>query len=226
MIVVRILVGLSQLTWTCAIATVAERQREVADAGCGRRRSGRRPWPPRPTGSCPGGRTKSRIDRSCGREVPEHVDVGLDEAEVDADRVDVLEVAEVARRATSSRMLLDDRRVAVGVVAHEHEAALGRRRRPAARPSATVGGQRLLDQHVLAGLERGEAERGVRRGRRGDGDRLDRRVGQDLVEVVGDGDACCSGPTTLRARSRSRSQTQRSSVRSEARKLRMRFGPQ
>ena len=38
------------------------------------------------------------------RQVPEHVDVGLDQAEVDPDRVDVEDVAELRRAAIASRM--------------------------------------------------------------------------------------------------------------------------
>ena len=37
-------------------------------------------------------------------QVPEDVDVGLDQAEVDAHRVDEEDVAELARRSTSSRI--------------------------------------------------------------------------------------------------------------------------
>ncbi len=119
----RILVGLSQLTCTWAIAPPAQRQRQVADAGLagaervgavrGRRPSGRRPP----------GRTKSRIDRSCGREVPEHVDVGLHQPEVDPHRVDEQDVAELAvvRRARGSCSTAG--RVAVGVVGHQDQAA-------------------------------------------------------------------------------------------------------
>ena len=74
------------------------------------------------------------------------------------------------------------RRVAVGVVAHQDQAPLGRLDQLA--PLGDRGGQRLLDQHVLAGFRPpGEARAWVRAG--GDRDRLDRVVVED-PSTVGD----------------------------------------
>ena len=54
-----------------------------------------------------------------GGKIPEHIDVRLDKAEVDPDRVDVEQVTEhaVGNRPTD---VLHGRRVAVGVVDHEY----------------------------------------------------------------------------------------------------------
>ena len=103
MIMVRTLVGLSQFTWTWAMASPASVKGEVADARLARRRSGR-----------PLGRHGDRCaivgqdeveDRQVvGGEVPEDVDVRLHQPEVDAHRVDELDVAELAADAPSSRM--------------------------------------------------------------------------------------------------------------------------
>ena len=45
-------------------------------------------------------------------------------------------------------------------------------------------GERLLDEHVLAGFERALGQRVVGLRRRGDHDRLDRRVGEHGVELA------------------------------------------
>ena len=89
------------------------------------------------------------------REVPQDVDVGLDEAEVDPHRIDEQDLAEhaVGDELADAQ---NRRGVAVGVVGHQHEIAhprlvdhdLGRR---------IVVGQRLLDQHVLARAQRRQA---------------------------------------------------------------------
>ena len=50
-------------------------------------------------------------------------------------------------------------------------------------------GHGLLEQHVLAGLERGHADLGVQVVRRDDVDGLDGRVAQQLAVVAVDGDA-------------------------------------
>ena len=156
MIVWRIFVGLSQLTWTWTIPP--------DDSGIVRYETQLRPAP---IGSAPmaltdTGRTSGGQDVVDDRqvvrgEVPQHVDVGLDEAEVDAHGVEVLDVADVAA-VDELADVLHGRRVAVRVVAHQHEAGivggldelapLGDRRR-----------ERLLDEHVLAGGERGQSDR-------------------------------------------------------------------
>ena len=85
------------------------------------------------------------------REVPEHVDVGLDQAEVDPHRVDEQDLAQLAA-ARSARGSLHRRRVAVGVVAHQHQAGCSAAASTIAAASRGRVGERLLDQHVLAGL--------------------------------------------------------------------------
>ena len=130
-------------------------------------------------------------------EVPEHVDVGLDEAEVDAHRVDVLDVAELRRRDELADRT-DRRGVAVRVVAHQHEA---RARRPAStsaarrRPTDASG----FSTSTCLPASR-HAQRDRRRGSRpGSRSRRPRpRIGEHRVEVVGDADACCSAPPPAR----------------------------
>lgn len=90
------------------------------------------------------------MERSCGARSPEHVDIGLHQTKVDPDRVDVENIAQhpvgdgVANRG-------DGGRVAEGVVDHQHSIGL------LSRGDHPLGGfdgvgQRLFDQHVLAGL--------------------------------------------------------------------------
>ena len=219
----RIFVGLSQLTCTCAIAPLGERHREVADAGlAGAERIGavRRD-------RChveSAGQDEVHDRQVVRREVPEHVDVGLDEPEVDADAVDEEDVAEEAVRDQLAD-LQDGRRVAVGVVGHQHEAALPRRLDHLDALRRDVG-ERLLDDDVLARLERREHDRMVRARRCRDGDRVDRRVARaprrgsavtgDSADAVGD----ALRPLGVEVADRGQVPVRL------ARKLRARFGPQ
>ena len=85
-----------------------------------------------------------------GCEVPEDVHVGLHEAEVDPDGVDVLDVADLAAVDEPSH-LANHGRVHERVVAHEHQPpGLGL----AGQAHAVRGGRRqwLLHQHVAPGL--------------------------------------------------------------------------
>ena len=101
---------------------------------------------PAPTGSEPCAATETGVhaggqdrleDRQVVRgQVPQHVDVALHQAQVDAHRVEVLQVAELAAADQAARSSCDRLGVAVGVVEHQHPAVVGRRPRPAARPSA------------------------------------------------------------------------------------------
>ena len=76
------------------------------------------------------------------------------------------------------------RRVDERVVDHQRQAAaLGLLDQPA--PLVAIGGHRLFDQHVLAGLERAQGERKMGAGRRGDRHRLNLRIREDLVEARG-----------------------------------------
>ena len=116
-------------------------------------------------------------------EVPQHADVVLEQAEVHAHRVVVVDLAEAV--VDQLAHLADRAGVHEGVVDGQHEAAaiglvdqalrlLGRRR------------DRLLDEDVLAGLERPHRQVEVARDRRRDGDRVDARVVQHRAEVAGD----------------------------------------
>ena len=179
MIIWRILVGLSQLTWTWASPSPA--------SGSVRYPTHARPAPigsapvaRTPVGRQPAGQHVVEDRQVVGREVPDHVDVGLHQAEVDADRVDELDVAELAADHQLAD-LLHGGRVAVGVVAHQHQPALLGQVHHRAAPRHAVG-QRLLDQHVLAGAEGVQAEAVVGAGRRGDRDGLDGGVVQHPLE--------------------------------------------
>jgi hypothetical protein len=111
-------------------------------------------------------------------EVPEHVDVPLHQPEVDPHRVEVVQVAEDAA-VHQLADLGDRRRVAERVVAHEHQAPGGRgvdQRLPLVERAR----ERLLHQHVLAGLEGRHGDVVVGAGRGGDGDAVDRVVGQHV----------------------------------------------
>ncbi len=120
-------------------------------------------------------------------EVPQHVDVGLHQPEVDPHRVDVLDVAELAAQHQLAD-LEHRRRVAVGVVAHQHQAPLvGRGHELLALGQR--GRQRLLDQHVLARFERSQHDLGVGGGRRGHGHGHDLGIVEHPAEIVGDLDA-------------------------------------
>ena len=85
-------------------------------------------------------------------EVPDDADVGLVQSEVDAARRDEVELAELAARR-SARWIDDDRRaVEERVARHQHEPASAREPRSARAASSDDAGERLLDEHVLAGL--------------------------------------------------------------------------
>ena len=105
------------------------------------------------------------------REVPEDVDVALDQAKVDPDRVEKLKLAEHPG-AHELADALDRGRVAVGVVAHQHDALLlGRVHEGASFGVARC--ERLLDQNVLARFDRGHRDLEVGGRRRSHRDRFD-----------------------------------------------------
>ena len=162
---------------------VAERQGEVADAGTsGTERIGPVGGDPRRAQAA--GEDEVQDRQVVGRQVPEDVHIGLDQTQVDADRVDEQDVSE----GTLGDELADlehRRGVAVGVVGHQDQPV-----RPGGLDHldavVVVVGQRLLDQHVLAGLQ-GRQRDGLVRARRGrDGHGVDVVAGQHLLQRVGD----------------------------------------
>ena len=114
-------------------------------------------------------------------ERPERVLVAADDAEVLAVRVHAQELAELA--GVEELLQLEDARVVQQQMAgHEHEAALTREPQQLLHLGA-LHRRRLLDEHVLARLERLLRERVVGRHRRRDDDGVELVVGEQLVEV-------------------------------------------
>ncbi|MDH6706256.1 hypothetical protein P3T27_002979 [Kitasatospora sp. MAA19] len=118
------------------------------------------------------GRQHEVEDRQVVRgEVPQHVDVRLHQSEVDPHRVEELNVADLA----AVHQFADPahhRGVAEGVVAHQHQpAALGQVDQLGGLGGG--GGDRLLHQDVLAGLQRDPHQPVVRGRGRGHRDRPD-----------------------------------------------------
>ena len=106
-------------------------------------------------------------------ERPERVLVRADDAEVLAVAVDAEHVAELAR-VDELLQLADARVVEEQVAGHQHEVALGGERDELVHLAAAHR-RRLLDEHVLAGLQRLLRELVVGRHGRGDHDRVERR---------------------------------------------------
>ena len=118
------------------------------------------------------------------RQVPEDVDVLLDQAEVRPDRVDVIDLAELAR-AHELAERLDRRGETERVIGHHDE--IPRCRLGDDLPTVfDSGGERLLDQYVTACVEglHGQREVRLRRGR--DRYRLDAFICECLREVARD----------------------------------------
>ena len=117
-------------------------------------------------------------------EVPDDADVGLVQAEVDAARRDEVELAELA--AVDQLLDGDDRRaVEERVARHQHAAGLAGQAHELCRLlGARCEG--LLDEDVLAELQRLRGELEVGRDRRRDHDRVDsgRRDSTSRYDVV------------------------------------------
>ena len=155
-------------------------------------------------------------------ERPERVLVLADLAEVLAVAVDAEHVAELAR-VDELLQLADARVVEQQVAGHQHEVALLGERDELVHLGAAHR-RRLLDEDVLARLERLLRERVVRRHRRRDDDRLELGVGEQLVERAGRRARWGSAARTARAAPPRR---RRSSARSASSStLRTRFAPQ
>ena len=124
-------------------------------------------------------------------EVPQHAHVGLEEAQVDAQRVVVADLAQLAG-VDQLGDLPHRPRVHVGVVHHEH-APLAPGDLDQHLGLGAGGGQGLRDQDVLAGLEGGQAELVMGADRGGDDDGLDFRPGDQLGGVLEHPDAGMAG---------------------------------
>ncbi len=112
-------------------------------------------------------------------EVPDDADVALVKAEVDAARGEEVELAELA--AVEHALDRPHRRaVEESVAAHQQQAAPLGGVYEAGGVGARVG-ERLLDEGVLARLDRGQGQLVMRVDRRRDQDRVDRLVGEQVV---------------------------------------------
>ena len=160
-----------------------------------------------------------------GAEAPERVLVGAQLAEVQPVAVDVEDL--LAELAGVGQLL---ERAQPGVVLEQvtdHQRPAGRR--GGVDRALGVGDrhrERLLDEAVLAGLQHAHGQLGVGRDRRGQHDRVQRRVVEQVVELGGDLHARELRRRPRRAAAASRRSTRRSSQPAIAAKLRARFGPQ
>ena len=114
-------------------------------------------------------------------ERPERVLVRAHDAEVLAVAVHAEHLAELAR-VDQLLQLLHARVVQQEVPGHEHEVAVGGECDELVHLGGTHGG-RLLDEHVLAGVECALGQLVVRRDRGGDDDRVQVVVREELVEL-------------------------------------------
>ena len=117
---------------------------------------------------------------SCGAEAPERVLVVAHLAEVLAVRVDVA-APRPARPSRPARLHLPDGRVEPQQVA-DHQLPVALAAAPRAPRLGRRQRQRLLDEHVLAGLERALGERMVAGHRRRHDHRVERVVLEQIVE--------------------------------------------
>ena len=147
-------------------------------------------------------------------EAPERVLVRAQLAQVEAVAVDVVDVAELAG-VGDLLQLLEPGWYSSRWPDHQHPARLRGRRDHALGVGRRLR-QRLLDEAVLAGRQHALGQLGVGRHRRGDHDRVELGVGQQLVEVGGQR-ARSGNASAQRARGPpSASQIQRSSVAGQA----------
>ncbi len=116
------------------------------------------------------------------REVPDHVHVALEQAEIHPGRV---VVEHFAQGAVGDQLvdLLDRARVDEGVIDHEGQVALGRLLDQQPRLEGR-GRDRLLDEDVLAGPERVDRDLEMRahRGRHHDG--VDLRIRDEVAPIL------------------------------------------
>ena len=159
-----------------------------------RRSSSAAPSPRTSTGAVPGdGEDHRQIVR---RQIPQRIVLGVELAEAEPVRMDVLHLAEFAG-VDQFLQLLEGRMEAQHMADHEEaRICLGRRHRPLA-----VGhGQRdrLLDQHVLAGLDRAHGGIGMELRRQRHDDGVDVVAGKQRVRI--DGKAILLAGETFRAR--------------------------
>ena len=108
------------------------------------------------------------------RQVPQDVDVLLEQTEIDADGIVVVDLAELARLGElfhlANRAGVDE-----GVAHHQHEVA-GLRLVDQTAGFVAARRDRLFDQHVLAGAQRRQRQIEVR---------LDGRRDDDGIDIAG-----------------------------------------
>jgi hypothetical protein len=117
-------------------------------------------------------------------EVPEDVDVRLEEAEVHPDRIEVIEIPHLAA-VDDLLHLAHGARVDERVVDHQHEALpVGQLEQLLALCDRAR--HRFLDEDVLAARQRALRQLVVRPDGGGDGDRVELRVVEEVADVGGD----------------------------------------
>ena len=116
-------------------------------------------------------------------EVPDHINVALNQSEIDSYRVDVLNIAEFTA-GNEVADLSDCRGVAIRVIAHHDKTG----------PLCCVdhllgisvrGRQGLLYEHMLARLERRECDAHMRGSGRSNRDNIDGWIGQHIFDSGG-----------------------------------------
>lgn len=103
-----------------------------------------------------------------GCQIPKHIDVGLDKTQVDPDGINEQDLTELVGFDQFPNFQ-GGRRVAVGVVRHQDQAAICRCL-DHLQPQLSAGGQRLLHQNVFSCLECLQSDEVVGARRRGNRD--------------------------------------------------------
>ena len=159
-----------------------------------------------------------------GREIPDDAHIRLMEPEVDPARGDEVDLAELAR--VDQRLDLHDRRaVEERVTRHQHEVLPARQLDQLPR-IGDRGRQRLLDEHVLAGRERGGGQRVMGRDRSRERHGVDGAIREHLRRSSAAAARRDTAPPTSVSALESSSHSAASWEEGSPESTRARFGPQ